>query len=160
VNAGLATVCIVVCGALKPLNSAKLWPRSIDVENVGGSGVGGARLGNRTRVLEVGAVRRRLQACTAYTGSGFPEFKNAANAAGDKCIDIGPHTITFTETIQHSGLLEVFSSTGNGVISGGDTTRMFIVGSGDTLDLEGLTLSDGNAGIYVSKRAARRAFVS
>ena len=95
-------------------------------------------------------MRRRLQACTAYTGSGFPEFKNAAYAAGDKCIDIGPHTITFTETIEHSGLLEVFSSTSDGVISGGDTTRMFYVTSGNTLELEGLTVSDGNAGGHVS----------
>ena len=101
-------------------------------------------------------MRRRLQACTAYTGSGFPEFKNAASAAGDKCIDIGAHTITFTETIEHSGLLEVISSTGDGVVSGGDTTRMFNVGSGDTLDLEGLTLSDGNTGgvgVSISRRA-------
>ena len=146
--------------ALGPLNSAKtLAGRSIDVENVGGAGVGGSRLGNRTRVLEVGAVRRRLQACTAYTGSGFPEFKNAAIAAGDKCIDIGPHTITFTETISHSGSLTVISSTGDGVISGGDTTQMFYVNSGSTLDLEGLTLSDGNSG-SVSNRARIAAFLS
>ena len=106
-------------------------------------------------------MERRLQACTTYTGSGFPDFTSAATAAGDKCIDIGPHTITFTETIEHSGLLEVISSTGDGVILGGDTTRMFYVGTGDTLDLEGLTLSDGNAGNGgVSNRAARRAFVS
>ena len=102
---------------------------------------------------------RRLQACTAYTGSGFPVFKNAANAAGDKCIDIGPHTITFTEQITVSGLLEVISSTGDGVLSGGGALRMFYVTSGNTLDLEGLTLSDGNTGL-VSNRAARRAFVS
>ena len=95
-------------------------------------------------------MRRRLQACTAYTGSGFPEFKNAANAAGDKCIDIGPHTITFTETISHSGSLEVISSTGNGVLSGGGALRMFYVTSGNKLDLEDLTLSDGNAGSSVS----------
>ena len=99
---------------------------------------------------------RRLQTCTAYTSViDFAEIQ-AARAAGDKCIDIGPHTITFTETIEHSGLLEVFSSTGDGVISGGDTTRMFRVNSGNTLDLEGLTLSDGNAGGYVS--ISRRAF--
>ena len=109
-------------------------------------------------------MRRRLQACTTYTGSGFPEFKSAATAAGDKCIDIGPHTITFTETIWQFTSLTVISSTGDGVLSGGDTTRMFRVNSGNTLDLEGLTLSDGNApgGQYgVCLRAPRiAAFVS
>ena len=113
-------------------------------------------------VYTCGACPGSSPACTTYTGSGFAEFKNAANAAGDKCIDIGPYTITFTEQIRHSGLLEVISSTGDGVISGGDTTRMFYVTSGNTLELEGLTLSDGNSGQhYVCLRVPRiSAFVS
>ena len=81
------------------------------------------------------------------------------------CYDIASNLITATGSwtwisVPSGASVKAFSSTGNGVISGGDTTRMFDVGSGSTLDLEGLTLSDGNAVSSVSNRAARRAFVS
>jgi len=76
-----------------------------------------------------------------------------AVADGDyKCFDIGSNTITAASqiTTNSGGSAKAFSSTGDGVIPGRDATRIFYVVSGSTLDLESLTIKDGNAGADVA----------
>ena len=83
----------------------------------------------------------------------------AAVADGDyECFDIESNTITATSQITtNSGAsVKTKSSTGDGIISGNNAYQIFRVVSGSTLDLEGLTLSDGyvdGGGVSISPLA-------